>query len=110
MGVRSASLIADATHGDDNSCVARPSGGEELFGGQRHHSLAARLDLAAERARVGHEALGEVARGDTLGFEEGLVAAPFAQRLLLRLCPAHPPPTHSDAAPVVPALLPARAH
>src|SRR3546814_12779842 len=85
MGVRSASLIADATHGDDNSCVARPSGGEALFGGQSHHSLAARLDLAAERARHGHEGLGEVAIGDTTGFQAGTFAGTSDTRLLRSL-------------------------
>src|SRR3546814_10121918 len=37
--------------------------------------------LAAERARVGQEAFGEIARGDELRFEERLVAAPFGERL-----------------------------
>ena len=48
----------------------RASGGVELLGRQRHHRLAARFDLAAQRTGVGHETFGEMARGDQLRFEE----------------------------------------
>src|SRR3546814_14528690 len=68
-------LFRSATHGGGNGCVPGPSSREKLLGGQRHHRLAARLDLAAERAGVGHEALGEIARGHQLRVQEALVAA-----------------------------------
>src|SRR3546814_13927724 len=77
-------LFRSATHGGGNGCVPGPSSREKLLGGQRHHRLAARLDLAAERAGVGHEALGEIARGHKLRVQEALVAAALVQRLLRR--------------------------
>ena len=47
-----------------------PFSGSERLDRQRHDRLGAALDLAAERAGVRQDALGEEARGDQLGFEE----------------------------------------